>query len=241
MAAKSRFAFLSSSTLKIIAMAAMVLDHYSVIFNGTESTVFRHIGRIAFPIFAFLIAEGAKRSKNKLKYAIRLLAFAFISEVPYDWAFYGEFLHIEKQNVYFTLFLGLVSVMAYDVLQKRKLGFLAFVSTAVLGIAAALLHSDYGFMGVVVITLMGVFHSTNVGSRYLGLTLASFMTCIAYTPPTKIMFMPLQIYAVFAAVPVSLYNGKKGMKINKYFFYLFYPLHIIVLAVAKMIIDKGIL
>ena len=117
MAAKSRFAFLSSSTLKIIAMAAMVLDHYSVIFNGTESTVFRHIGRIAFPIFAFLIAEGAKRSKNKLKYAIRLLAFAFISEVPYDWAFYGEILHIEKQNVYFTLFLDLIVVIIIKMLE----------------------------------------------------------------------------------------------------------------------------
>lgn len=240
MAAKSRISFLSSSTLKIIAMVAMVIDHYSVIFYGQETTILRHIGRISFPIFAFLIAEGAKRSKNKLKYAVRLLVFAFISEIPYDWGFYGEVLYIEKQNVFFTLFLGLVSVITYDMLQKRKLGLLAFITTAVFGLAAALLESDYGFMGVVVITLMGVFHSTKAGSRYLGFTLASFLTCIAYIPPVGVYFIPPQIYATLAAVPISLYNGKKGIKINKYFFYIFYPMHILILWTVKLFINSSI-
>ena len=70
--AKSKTGFLSANALKIIAMAAMVIDHASVIFLGPQTTVWRCIGRISFPIFAFLIAEGAVHTKNKLKYFLTI-------------------------------------------------------------------------------------------------------------------------------------------------------------------------
>ncbi|MBR3767920.1 MAG: hypothetical protein IKL10_06750 [Clostridia bacterium] len=237
MAAKSKFSFISSSWLKIIAITVMVIDHAAVIFLGDEPSVFRKIGRIAFPIFAFMIAEGARRSKNKLKYALRLLAFAFISEVPFDWGFYGEFLEFSHQNVYFTLFLGLVSVYLFDFFKKRGLGFLSFISTAALGTAAMYLSTDYGFMGVAVITLMAVFNDAKGASRYIGFVLSSLLTVFVVDPTVILGYVSSQVYAVFAAVPISLYNGKRGFKMNKYIFYVFYPAHIVILAlIAKIMV-----
>ncbi len=236
MAAKKKSGFLSSNVLKIIAMVTMVIDHANVIFIGAQANLWRNIGRISFPIFAFLIAEGAVHTKNKLKYAVRLLIFAFISEVPYDIAFNGKWLEFENQNVFFTLFLGLISVYALDFLRDRRLGVLGVISTFACGIAAAVLSSDYGFMGVVVIALMYIFSTVKTGVRYLGFAIAGFMTSIVYGFPLSFGFIPAQVYAALSFIPLALYNGRRGRKMNKYFFYLFYPAHILILYAIKLLI-----
>ena len=236
MASKNKAAFISSNFLKIIACILMVIDHAAVIFIGEAPSLWRGIGRLSFPIFAFMIAEGAIRSKNRLKYVLRLLVFAVISEIPYDWGFKGVFLEWENQNVYFTLTLGLISVIILKELTKRHLGILAVISTLILGFGAFFIKSDYGFMGVVVITLMGVFNMTKASSKYIGYALSALLTTIAFVPPLTIGFIPSQFYAVFSAIPISLYNGKRGKKINKYIFYIFYPAHILILALIKLLV-----
>ena len=236
MAAKNKFGFLSSNLLKIIAMAAMVVDHASVIFIGPETNVWRHIGRIAFPIFAFLIAEGAVHTKNKFLYAARLLAFAVISEVPFDMAFNGTYLEFTKQNVFFTLFLGLISVYCLDFFRKKSLDALGIITTIICGLGAFFLKSDYGFMGVIVIALMYMFSTVKTGVRYLGFALTGLMTSIVYVFPLSFGFLQSQVYAALCFVPLSLYNGKRGRKMNRYFFYAFYPVHIIILYFIKMFI-----
>lgn len=236
MASKNKAAFISSNFLKIIACILMVIDHAAVIFIGEAPSLWRGIGRLSFPIFAFMIAEGAIRSKNRLKYVLRLLVFAVISEIPYDWGFKGVFLEWENQNVYFTLTLGLISVIILKELTKRHLGILAVISTLILGFGAFFIKSDYGFMGVVVITLMGVFNMTKANSKYIGYALSALLTTIAFVPPLTIGFIPSQFYAVFSAIPISLYNGKRGKKINKYIFYIFYPAHILILALIKLLV-----
>lgn len=233
MAKRNRFGFLSTNLLKIIAIAAMISDHASVIFLGEQTTLWRNIGRLAFPIFAFLIAQGALHSKNKLKYLLRLIAFAFISEVPYDLAFGSSYFDMSGQNVYFTLSLGLISVIILDFLMQHRVGILGILSTALCGFGAAYLNSDYGFMGVVVITLMFVFSEASQSVKYIGFALSAFMTAIAYVPLTSVYFIPAQLPAVFSAVPISLYSGKHGKKMNKYIFYIFYPAHILVLYLIK--------
>ncbi len=238
MAAKNKFGFLSSNALKFIAMAAMVIDHASVIFLGPETNIWRNIGRIAFPIFAFLIAEGAVHTKNKFLYAARLFAFCVISEVPFDMAFNGTYLEFTKQNVFFTLFLGLISVYVLDFLRKRGLGILGIISTLACSLGALFLSSDYGFMGVVVITLMYMFSTVKTGVKYLGFALSGLMTSIVYIFPLSFGFIPAQVYASLCFIPLSLYNGKRGRKMNKYFFYAFYPVHIIILYFIKMFIVK---
>ena len=233
MAAKKKFGFLSSNLLKIIAMAAMVIDHASVIFIGPENTVWRHIGRIAFPIFAFMIAEGAVHTKNKFLYAVRLLAFAVISEVPFDMAFNGTYLEFSHQNVFFTLLLGLISVYCLGFFRSKGVGILGAVTTIGCSLGAFFLSTDYGFMGVMVITLMYMFSTVKTGVRYLGFALSGFLTSIVYGFPLSFGFLPSQVYAALCFIPLSLYNGKRGRKMNRYFFYAFYPVHILILYVIK--------
>ncbi len=237
MAAKKKFGFLSSNALKLIAMAAMVIDHASVIFLGPEPNVLRSIGRIAFPIFAFMIAEGAVHTKNKLRYAVRLLVFCAVSEVPYDMAFNGEYLEFFKQNVFFTLFLGLISVYCLDFFRKNRLGVLGVITTVACGLGAHFLSSDYGFMGVVVITLMYMFSTVKTGVKYLGFALSGLMTVFVYIFPLNIGIVPSQVYAAFCVIPLALYSGKRGKKMNKYFFYAFYPAHILILYFINMLIS----
>ncbi len=237
MAAKKKFGFLSSNALKLIAMAAMVIDHAGVIFVGPEPSVWRSIGRIAFPIFAFMIAEGAVHTKNKPLYAVRLLAFSLISEVPYDMAFNGSYLEFQKQNVFLTLFLGLISVYCLDFFRKNRLGILGIITTVACGLGAHFLASDYGFMGVVVIALMYMFSTVKTGVKYLGFALSGLMTVFVYIFPLNIGIIPSQVYAVFCVIPLALYNGKRGKKLNKYIFYAFYPVHILILYFINMLIS----
>ena len=174
--AKRNNGFLSANALKLIAVVTMATDHISVIFNGTETTILRDIGRISFPIFAFLIAEGAMHTKNKAKYALRLLAFAFISEIPFDIVFNGTWLEFRKQNVFFTLFFGLIAIYILDFLRKKHLGALGVVTTLGCGVIVSLLSGNYGFMGVIVIALMYMFSSVKTDVRYLGFALAGLIT-----------------------------------------------------------------
>lgn len=236
MAKSKKKGFLSASVLKLIAMAAMIIDHTSVILLNENPIWLRYIGRLAFPIFAFLIAEGAKHTSSKPRYALRLLVFAFISEIPYDFALRGEWYYPDKQNVYFTLFLGLISAIVYYELSQRKLGFLAVFSTVLFATGAMLLHSDYGFTGVVIITLMAIFSEAKDSAQYAGIGLSTLSSCVSVSYPISIMLIPQQIFALGAVIPIALYNGKKGFRINKYVFYLFYPLHLLLLALIRLLL-----
>ncbi|NLC03985.1 MAG: TraX protein, partial [Tissierellia bacterium] len=91
--------------LKIIALISMVIDHYGAIFQSGID-IYRIIGRLAFPIYAFLLVEGYTHTRDVKKYGRRLLIFALVSELPFDLAFYGK-LSFTHQNIFFTLFIGL--------------------------------------------------------------------------------------------------------------------------------------
>ena len=98
---------LDSFQLKWIAIITMLIDHVGAIFFP-GNLVFRYVGRIAFPIFCFQLVEGFFHTRNIEKYMLRLGIFAIISEIPYDLAFRGNILDFEHQNVFFTLFLGIL-------------------------------------------------------------------------------------------------------------------------------------
>ncbi len=232
-----RFRGLSSSVLKIIAIVTMLVDHTGVVMLGPDPSVMRAIGRIAFPLFAFMIAEGAKYTSDIKKYALRLLIFAFISEIPFDIAFNSGFFDLSGQNVYFTLFSGLISIILLRYLKDKKLGFLSVISTLILACCAMFLSSDYGFTGVVLITLFYAFNDAPAVSRFAVYVLCTLGTMIVILPRLPFIFIAqAQIFAVAAVIPIMLYNGQKGFKINKYFFYAFYPGHIIILALIKLLI-----
>ena len=104
---------LSSFALKCIALITMIIDHVGAILYP-EARVLRIIGRIAFPIYAFLVAEGFYHTKNVKKYMLRLLLFALVSEIPFDLALTGQILEFGHQNVFFTLFAGLLLMELYS-------------------------------------------------------------------------------------------------------------------------------
>lgn len=124
---------LSGSALKIIAIVTMLIDHIAATviirilkFGGYNDglyqlyRVMRNIGRIAFPIFCFLLVEGFMHTRDREKYALRLGCFAAVSEIPFDLAFNGKVLEVGYQNVFFTLLLGLLTMMAYDAVMNQS-------------------------------------------------------------------------------------------------------------------------
>lgn len=226
---------LSGSTLKLIAITTMFIDHIgAAIFENTaianrvmryrEGTtyvvidlVLRLIGRIAFPIFCFLLVEGFLHTRNVKKYALRLGLFCVISEIPFDLAFFQQVIHSGHQNVFFTLFIGLLVLAGIRHFEKEGAAnaFMRVVCV-VAGVALArLLRTDYDAFGVCVIVLFYIFRSRPV-LRDIS-TMAVLVVCNI-----------LEVTGIIALFPIHLYNGKRGFSL-KYFFYLFYPVHLLLL------------
>jgi len=155
-------------------------------------------------------------TRNRKKYALSLLIFALVSEVPFNMMVRGGYFSLEKQNIYFTLLLGVLLMWAMEKIDKP------FVKAAALAAVCAvtvLLKTDYGIRGVLLIGLLYILRDRKI---------------------EKILFSyPLLsggLYALCAFVPISMYNGERGFirgKAAKYAFYLFYPLHIWILLWIK--------
>lgn len=253
---------LSGSTLKLVAIATMFIDHFAAIIfdryliaagllNLNQETILlpenrnlliiyvidrimRLIGRLGFPLFCFLLIEGYYHTRSKVKYGMRLAMFALISEIPFDLGFMSHVLEFTYQNVFFTLFFGFVAIWGIDTFCawvgkkiEGKIKLLPCILGTVLitaagAVIAELLRTDYASIGVITIVLMYLLHQKSyAGSIALG--------CLALTAK-----MNVEITS-FATVPlVAMYNGTRGLKL-KYFFYLFYPVHILLLAVVCML------
>lgn len=223
---------MTSLGLKIIAIITMLCDHISDGFFH-HFTFLNVIGRISFPIFAFLIAEGYQHTSNVKKYLKRLLLFALISQIPFT-LFYTTFSNnLFVLNIFFTLSAGLFAIYLYDKCQDKLSGLLGVISIAVL---AELLHFDYGGFGVLIIFVFYVLRN-----KKIWMTLSFLFLCFLKYLPSFITysFHPLYILlTIFTTLPILfilLYNGKQGKKGKKlqYFFYLFYPLHLLFIFVIS--------
>ncbi|MBO5488074.1 MAG: hypothetical protein J5988_14315, partial [Eubacterium sp.] len=202
--------------LKWIAMTCMLIDHMGAVLFP-QYIQMRIIGRLAFPIYCFLLVEGAVHTSDIRKYEKRMLLFAILSELPFDLAFYGK-ISIEHQNVFFTLVLGLVVIEQYQRKREKLNNILIFIIAMA---AAEILHTDYGAGGIVLIFCFFVLYQ-NVFMKQAVFILANSL----------IYGIGIQSYAGFAAVPMLLYNGKRGREM-KYFFYIFYPAHLLILYLIK--------
>jgi hypothetical protein len=210
--------------LKTIALATMIIDHYGAIFqNGVN--IYRIIGRIAFPVYCFLLVEGYFHTREVKKYGKRLLLFAVISEIPFDLAFYGK-VGFAHQNIFFTLFIGLAAI--YFIENKEgKYSFNNSIVIAAAGILAMVLSVDYNIMGVIYI--LSFYFTRNFPRNKQILYMAGIMLF------TNLMSSPLQQFSLLALPLIYFYNGELGQK-NKFLqimFYAAYPLHLLLFYFLK--------
>ena len=250
---------ISGSTLKIIAMACMLIDHTAAVlfdrilisrglldavnasdggasFLSTGNTaviyyadmIMRAIGRISFPIFCFLLIEGFMHTHDVKKYALNLGIFALVSEIPFDLAFAGKPFYLDYQNVFFTLFIGLVMMIFLQKIDSKaqkdagawqranwkvSVGKLLVIVAACA--VATLLKTDYSAMGILTIVLM---YNMRKNKMY----------CIGIGCAVLTLLSLNEITCFLAMIPVHFYNGKRGLNL-KYPFYAFYPVHLLVL------------
>ncbi len=204
--------------LKLFALVTMIIDHTGAVLFP-QFRWMRYVGRLSFPIYAFLISEGFVHTRSVNKFLTRLLVFALISEVPYDLAFNGTISFINDMNVFFTLFLGLLALALVDYFVYST--FLQCACVAALGALAQFLYTDYRFIGVCLIV-----------SFYLFRDRLSFK--IAGASNALIPFSSnIEGMALVSLVPICLYNGKQGRFKWKYFFYAIYPVHLLILVFIR--------
>lgn len=215
---------MSGFTLKLIAIITMAIDHIGYVFFPNLLWL-RVVGRLAFPIFAYMAAEGAIHTRNRKKYLQRLLLWGLISEIPYDLMCFGTIFSLEGQNVCWTLAAGVLCVWLSE---KHSLS--ANAGILLLLVLTTLLTTDYLFPGVLCIMILH--HYIVRGKPWLGVLLGSVVLSFASGL--------LQLFCVLSVIPLALYNGKRGPKM-KYLFYLFYPVHMLVIwGVALLLASGGI-
>lgn len=214
---QSEFGF-NSFTLKWIAIITMVIDHVGYVLFP-EQIAFRIVGRIAFPIFCFLLVEGFVHTKNVQKYMVRLLIFAFISEIPFDLAFSGKWFYFGYQNVFWTLFLGMLMLFLISKAGNEKIW--TFIIAAGICTAAFLMQCDYSAGGIAIIFILYYFKDRPL-IKYIVLALILIFG-----------FGGIEAAGLIAIIPMLLYNGRRGPSM-KYFFYLFYPCHLAVLVLISI-------
>lgn len=217
---------MSAFTLKIIGLITMIFDHIKYVIPSTYNFITKYIGRISFPIFAFLITEGYLHTKSKEKYVFRLFLLAIVSEIPYRLLFANT----PYTNTIFTLLLGLLGIILFEYFKnKEKLNkivkILCIIITFILIIFLGnFINIAYAWFGL---TIIWIFHILKPHKKimFLAYILTTFLYYINNSSNTYIISMLFTMFSIFI---ILLYNGKKGAKI-KYFFYIFYPLHIYIL------------
>ena len=244
---KNRFRLeISSMTLHILAMLLMLCDHLwgTVVPGNLWLTC---IGRLAYPLFAFMIVEGYFKTKNLKKYVWRLFVCALISEIPFNLVSGSAWLYPLHQNVLFTFLIGIFLIFLNE--KARKTGkwwvrILTGIGTVILGFLLGLLaFVDYHYAGIFIILVFYFFRERKWWC------LLGQIVCLAYISTEVIsgQFIPIEIFgktfelviqslSILALIPIRLYRGKQGPynKAIRYLYYGFYPAHLLILGLIRM-------
>ena len=218
--------FLSQEWLKVIACFTMLADHIGAVFFPRLYWL-RIVGRLAFPIYCFLLAEGAAHTGNPKKYGIRLLIGAVLSEFSFDYLFFGG-ITFAHQSVMVTLLIGFLMLM-----WMRKLShFAKILPLAVCFLVGELSCCDYGGWGIALIWVFAIAREEKYGwlIRILGMGLIFWLMDSGFVLLGSLR-VPIQMFGLCSLVPLLLYSGKKSSP-NPWLqrsFYLFYPVHMTVL------------
>ena len=231
--------FITSNMLKCLAMILMLLDHlWATIIPGNQWMT--NIGRIAFPIFAFLITQGYIHTSDFKKYLKRLFIFALISEIPFNLIYTGSLVFPFHQNVLFTLILGLLCINEIDKMKNNKsfknviIGTVKIIVFLLLGTVGFV---DYGLTGIFTIIAFYIFRNFKFAWIYQLISLI-LLYIVFFKGQSVILnifnfeyYLPLQSIGILSLIPIWLYNGEKGIDNKKlqYMFYWFYPAHMMLI------------
>ena len=239
---------LSASTLKLLACITMVIDHVGA-YIFTDVEILRIIGRLSFPIFAYFIAEGCRYTRHKLKRFLLVCGLGLLCEIVF-------FLYAGTIDGGILVTFSLSILLIYEVQALKKAlahgswgkvilwGLLLMASlTGVWGLNEYVLYVSYGFWGVLIPVFTAIPDykegEAPASFRYLSnlpvklgfCALGLLLLCISRGLTTNI-----QSYSLIALLPLALYNGQAGIKKLKYGFYIFYPLHLILIFLLEMLL-----
>ena len=227
---------LSNFDLKLIAIITMTIDHIGVVFGTIFYNFLRAVGRLSFPIFAYLLTEGYVHTKSFIKYFLRLLVLAIASEIIYDYVFFDSFIYLGANNIFFTLALGLLTLFLLDKSKvlinkyfKEKVDLVIILPITylliiiIMGLIGEFLCFSYGMLGIFVISFFYLFKNK------------FSLAVISVGLSTLILGDPMQYFSLLSLILIYFYNKSLG-KSCKMFFYLYYPLHILVLGLIKMLL-----
>lgn len=201
--------------LKLIAIFSMVIDHIGLVFFP-QDTIFRFIGRIAFPLFAYHIALGVNYTSNIYKYVGRLFIFGVISQIPYS-----LMSNTQTLNIMFTLGLGVLLVHTF---RERK-----YIWSVLIAIGTLIIPVDYGLYGVAFPLIFSAF-------RYQPKVLITVMVAWTLTFVTSLVPLYQMLCLLGVALPFFPWFDKYQIQLPRYFFYTFYPLHLVVIYLVSLII-----
>lgn len=219
-------------TLKIIAVISMILDHIKYAIPATDCAITEYLGRIAFPIFAFLISEGFVHTRSKPRYMMRMLIFAIISQVPFHLLAHNLAHSQATLNVMFTFEYALIGLYILDFFKNYD-GFPKFLNYAFIIASLSMIlfivyfvHPDYSWYGVSLVWIFYLLRKSKI------LTTFGFIIIVVIYYLSKgisiTIYYPLILFSILPIIFILLYNGEKGKSL-KYFFYAFYPLHMLLL------------
>lgn len=243
------FSMLLDHTLKILPSQLFLMEYFGMSIDASYSLlhILEPFRRLAFPIFAFLIAEGCRHTSSPKRYLGRLLVFGLISELPFRLAngIPVKFPFVGFRNVFFTLALGALSCFLYRLLRKKGHPVLAFLPVLPLAVLAEPLHTDYGGLGVLVIFAAFIFPSRKLSLPamgviltvlYLGTASWNGLTFMWFQSPTYLLNWT---FALLALVLLAFYNGLRGKRL-KWTFYVFYPAHLLLLYGCGLLIRSSL-
>ena len=235
--------YLTGAHLKYIAMFFMLLSHLAqtgfIYGLGNKyyalADIFVFLGRISMPIFCFFTVQAVIYTKDFRKYMLRMFIFSLISEIPFDLALYGTPFYWESQNVIFTLLMGAITVYGIDYLRKSNYNVVIKVLAGLLIIILArnlslIMRTDYNVNGIVAIVLLYLAKDNKL--------LTALALLIAFYFEFRVFgyAIPISYGFVYLSIPlIMLYNGQRG-KQNKWAFYIFYPAHLLLIYLLKLLI-----
>lgn len=245
----------TGNVFKLIAVVTMLVDHIAVgivlswleqpevFYSPSYSSyvdmyhVMRNIGRMAFPIYCFMLVEGYFHTRNLKKYGLRLLQIAIISEIPFDLALRNGQLDISSNNVLWELLLGLIVIAVMDrvlhfsggIFDNEIFKRVIMVAIMFLGMGIAYVTKlDYRHSGIACISVMYFLYGNTKESRMTGFGLGVLMLTF--------MSSRSELFAAAMLIPMYFYDGNKGSDslLLRKFFYLFYPLHLTIIYLIKI-------